>query len=170
MTDEELARIKGNYRDKPFHQAVSCYAKEGSDEVIKSKLVTCLDQMEHFRRMIPYTALHRLLDKIMQETGYRDYISALPAGEQRAANLDMLLEKARTFESSSYKGVFHFIRYVEQLQKYEIDYGEANTADESVQYRAAHEAFTKVRGWNSRLLLWQAWANSSTGRTVRAMC
>ena len=130
MTDEELARIKGNYRDKPFHQAVSCYAKEGSDEVIKSKLVTCLEQMEHFRRMIPYTALHRLLDKIMQETGYRDYISALPAGEQRAANLDMLLEKARTFESSSYKGVFHFIRYVEQLQKYEIDYGEANTADE----------------------------------------
>ena len=130
MTDEELARIKGNYRDKPFHQAVSCYAKEGSDKVIKSKLVTCLDQMEHFRRMIPYTALHRLLDKIMQETGYRDYISALPAGEQRAANLDMLLEKARTFESSSYKGVFHFIRYVEQLQKYEIDYGEANTADE----------------------------------------
>lgn len=86
--------------------------------------------MEHFRRMIPYTALHRLLDKIMQETGYRDYISALPTGEQRAANLDMLLEKARTFESSSYKGVFHFIRYVEQLQKYEIDYGEANTADE----------------------------------------
>jgi ATP-dependent helicase/nuclease subunit A len=130
VTDEELARIKGSYRDRPFHQAISCYAKEGPDEVIKSKLVTCLDQMEHFRRMIPYTALHRLLDKIMQETGYRDYISALPAGEQRAANLDMLLEKARTFESSSYKGVFHFIRYVEQLQKYEIDYGEANTADE----------------------------------------
>lgn len=130
VTDEELARIKGSYRDKPFHQAISCYAKEGSDEVIKSKLVTCLDQMEHFRRMIPYTALHRLLDKIMQETGYRDYISALPAGEQREANLDMLLEKARIFESSSYKGVFHFIRYVEQLQKYEIDYGEANTADE----------------------------------------
>ena len=51
-------------------------------------------------------------------------------GSRRAANLDMLLEKARTFESSSYKGVFHFIRYVEQLQKYEIDYGEANTADE----------------------------------------
>ena len=130
MTDEELARIKGSYRDEPFYKAVTSYAKEGSDEAIRSKLSVCLDQMEHFRRMIPYTALHRLLDKIMQETGYRDYISALPAGEQRAANLDMLLEKARTFESSSYKGVFHFIRYVEQLQKYEIDYGEANTADE----------------------------------------
>ena len=130
MRDEELARIKGSYRDEPFHKAVSSYAKEGTDEAIRSKLSACLDQMEHFRKMIPYTALHRLLDKIMQETGYRDYISALPAGEQRAANLDMLLEKARSFESSSYKGVFHFIRYVEQLQKYEIDYGEANTADE----------------------------------------
>lgn len=89
--------------------------------------------------MIPYTALHRLLDKIMQETGYRDYISALPAGEQRAANLDDATGRKREpFESSSYKGVFHFIRYVEQLQKYEIDYGEANTAT-TVQHRAAHE-------------------------------
>ena len=130
MTDEELARIKGAYRDEPFHKAVSRYAKEGSDEVLRSKLSVCMDEMERFRRMIPYTALHRLLGKIVQETGYRDYIAALPAGEQRAANLDMLLEKARAFESSSYKGVFHFIRYVEQLQKYEVDYGEANTADE----------------------------------------
>lgn len=42
----------------------------------------------------------------------------------------MLIEKAMSFESTSYKGLFHFIRYIEQLQKYNVDYGEANLADE----------------------------------------
>ncbi len=46
------------------------------------------------------------------------------------ANLDMLIEKARAYESTSYKGLFHFVRYIEQLQKYDVDYGEASIEDE----------------------------------------
>ena len=86
--------------------------------------------MEAFRRIIPYTPIHELLWRILEETGYGNYVSALPGGEQRQANLDMLVEKARSFESSSYKGLFHFVRYVEQLQKYDVDYGEASMEDE----------------------------------------
>lgn len=122
-----------------------------------------------FSQNDPLHGTSQAAGKIMQETGYRDYISALPAGEQRAANLDMLLEKARTFESSSYKGVFHFIRYVEQLQKYEIDYGEANTADEqsnTVRLMSIH----KSKGLEFPIVIVAGWANSSTGRSVRAMC
>ena len=40
------------------------------------------------------------------------------------------MEKAAAFEGSSYKGLFNFVRYIEQLQKYNVDYGEANIADE----------------------------------------
>ncbi|MDO4312136.1 MAG: helicase-exonuclease AddAB subunit AddA [Eubacteriales bacterium] len=130
LTDEELAVIKGEYRDRRFYKAVELYWKEGADTEIRRKLDVLLGQMERFRKMVPYMALHKLLERIFQETGYRDYVAALPAGEQRKANLDMLAEKARAFESTSYKGLFHFIRYVEQLKKYEIEYGEANTSDE----------------------------------------
>lgn len=130
VTDEELAVIKGNYREQQFFQAVELYRREGTDEKLREKLERVLGQMQRFREMAPYTALHDLLEKIFRETGYRDYVAALPAGEQREANLYMLVEKAWAFESSSYKGLFHFIRYVEQLKKYEIDYGEASAADE----------------------------------------
>ena len=51
-------------------------------------------------------------------------------GAQRRANLDMLIEKARAYEATSYKGLFHFVRYIEQLQKYDVDYGEASIEDE----------------------------------------
>ena len=70
-------------------------------------------------------------------------MAALPAGEQRAANLDMLLEKAIAFESTSYKGLFHFVRYIEQLQKYEVDYGEANLSEEGngvVRFLSIHKS------------------------------
>ena len=61
-----------------------------------------------------------------------DYVSALPGGEQRAANLDMLIEKAVAFEGTSYKGLFNFVRYIEQLQKYDVDYGEASLMDDQM--------------------------------------
>ena len=50
---------------------------------------------------------------------------------QRRANVQMLLEKAAAFEQTSYYGLFHFVRYMEQLEKYDVDYGEANILDEN---------------------------------------
>ena len=47
------------------------------------------------------------------------------------ANIDMLIEKAVNFESTSYHGLFQFVRYIEKLEKYEVDYGEAATLDEN---------------------------------------
>jgi len=68
---------------------------------------------------------------MFDEFGYLYYVSALPAGAQRLANVEMLLEKAGTFEKSSYYGLYHFIRYMEQIRKYNVDQGEANTLDEN---------------------------------------
>ncbi len=59
-------------------------------------------------------------------------MSVMPGGEQRQANLDMLLNQAAAFEQTSYKGLFHFVRYIEQLKRYEIDYGEASVTDEQM--------------------------------------
>ena len=40
----------------------------------------------------------------------------------------MLVEKAMDYEKTSYRGLFNFVRYIEQLQAYEVDYGEVNLA------------------------------------------
>ena len=74
--------------------------------------------------------MHLLLWEILDETGYGAYAQALPAGSQRKANLDMLVEKAIAYEATSYRGLYHFVRYIENLKKYEVDYGEANIGSE----------------------------------------
>lgn len=127
VTEEELAWMKSKCPDVPFWKAVTSYVEESTEE---DAIVKCMKQIDAFRKIVPYTSVHELLWKILDETGYEDYVSAMPGGEQRKANLKMLVQKARTFESTSYKGLFHFVRYIEQLKKYNVDYGEANIEDE----------------------------------------
>ena len=133
---EELAKIKCFYPELPFYEAVVRYReddeerKNEKDEVIRTKISACLEQMDAFRRIVPFTPMHELLWKILEDTGYGDYVAAMSGGQQRKANLEMLIEKARAYESTSYKGLFHFVRYIEQLQKYDVDYGEASIEDE----------------------------------------
>lgn len=43
----------------------------------------------------------------------------------------MLIERAIAFEKTSYRGLFHFVRYMEQLQSYNEDFGEAGILGEN---------------------------------------
>ena len=130
LSQEELAEIRCAYPDTAFFESVTKYREQGENADIQLKLQKCLDQMDDFRKIVPYTPMHELLWKILETTGYGDYVASMPGGAQRKANLDMLIEKARAYESTSYKGLFHFVRYIEQLQKYDVDYGEASIEDE----------------------------------------
>lgn len=119
------------------------YAAEGENDALREKLASffaCLDEVRH---RVAYTPIHQLLLYILQVTGYGSYAAALPPGEQRAANLQMLVEKAREYEASSYRGLFHFVRYVENLQKYQVDYGEvplAGAEEHTVRIMTIHKS------------------------------
>ena len=45
----------------------------------------------------------------------------MPAGKKRQSNIDVLLDRASSFEGTSYSGLFNFLRYIERLQKYDIE-------------------------------------------------
>lgn len=130
LSDEELAKIRSRSREGSFPAACRFYAREGEDSVLTEKLKDFYRMLEDFRRRVPYTAMHELLWYILERTGYADYAAAMPGGEQRRANLEMLAEKALAYESTSYRGLFNFNRYMEQLQKYDVDYGEASILGE----------------------------------------
>lgn len=127
---EELAIMRSEMSGKTMYECACLYMEQGRDESLRERLRIFLESYESFRERVPYVSLHVLLWQLLEETGYSDYAASLPGGEQRAANLEMLVEKAVAFEGTSYKGLFNFVRYIEQLQKYNVDYGEANIMDE----------------------------------------
>lgn len=137
LNPQQLAEIRLAAKAGFFYKAAEGLAQRAGEEEeedekdsLAYKLRAFYLQLTHFREMVPYTAIHELLQKIIEETGFSLYVAAMPGGERRIANVEMLVEKAAAFEGTSYKGLFNFIRYIEQLQKYDVDYGEANIADE----------------------------------------
>ncbi|MGN1148040.1 MAG: helicase-exonuclease AddAB subunit AddA [Lachnospiraceae bacterium] len=146
FSDEEAALIKsmGEDRDTCLYDCVRICAgtmPEDSSrgvagcveaaEELREKCRLFLKQIAEYRACTAYMPILELLKKLMEDYDYPAYVAALPAGSQRLANVEMLLTKAAGFEKNSYYGLFHFIRYIEQLEKYNVDYGEASTLDEN---------------------------------------
>lgn len=124
-TAQEMAMIRRNEPEGLMYDSVCAY--DEADE-LGEKLKNFLNLLERIRNMAVYTPVHQLILHILGVTGYGNYARAMPGGEQRYANLSMLVEKAMDYEKTSYRGLFNFVRYIEQLQKYEVDYGEVNLA------------------------------------------
>ncbi len=89
-----------------------------------------LERLEQYRELAVCLTIHELLDRILEDSSYGLYLSALPGGEARRANVEMLREKAMEFESTSLHGLFQFNRYMEKMQKYQVDYGPASSFSE----------------------------------------
>lgn len=143
FSSEEMAKIKAAFPGKGYAKACRAYAESGEEEPLRNRLNRFWDQVEEYRRRAAYTSIHELLWQIVTETGFIDEVRALPGGEQRLANVEMLLQKARDYEKISYHGLFHFIRYIERMQKYQMDFGEADISGaggEAVQIMSIHHS------------------------------
>ena len=115
----------------------------GTARSILDKLIRLEAFIELLRGEARCLPIHELLYRVYKESGYYDYVSAMPAGETRRGNLDMLVEKAAAYESTSYKGLFHFVRYIEKLKKFDTDFGEASVAgeqDNTVRIMSIHKS------------------------------
>ncbi|MCR4890856.1 MAG: UvrD-helicase domain-containing protein [Lachnospiraceae bacterium] len=94
---------------------------------LRRKAASFLHMLERYRDMVPYTPIHSLIRRILNETGY-DLFAATKGGSA-SGNLELLISRAAEYEETSYRGLFRFIRYIEQLKKRELDLGEAGSEE-----------------------------------------
>lgn len=128
---EALKEVAQSGRTVEEGEEISAGESAGEEAELSQKADTFLQRIDHYRDLTPFTSIRDLLQRILDDYDYLNYVTALPAGSKRRANVEMLLTKASAFEKTSYFGLFHFIRYMEQLEKYDVDYGEADTLDEN---------------------------------------
>lgn len=128
---EALKEVAQSSRTVEEGEEISAGESAGEEAELSQKADTFLQRIGHYRDLTPFTSIRDLLQRILDDYDYLNYVTALPTGSKRRANVEMLLTKASAFEKTSYFGLFHFIRYMEQLEKYDVDYGEADTLDEN---------------------------------------
>lgn len=143
FTDLELSLMKINANKKSFYNNVLAYMESGEDSLLKEKIEAFAGMINYFREQTNYMSIYELIDLILEKTGLLYLAKSMPSGRVRLKNIEMLKEMALTYEHSSYKGLFNFIRYINKQKNYDIDVGgsiDVNENDDAVRIMTIHKS------------------------------
>ena len=124
FTDDDLVKIRLNDKYDNFYTCL-IKAKPNVDDDLKEKIQKFLDNLKMWRKEQEYLALDELIWKIYSDTGYYNYVGLMPNGALRQANLKALFERAKLYESASFKGLYNFINFIDKLK---LGSGDMNSA------------------------------------------
>lgn len=130
LTADELAEVRLKDLPGQFYDAVKGSAESGENQV-GLKLKVFLKHLEEWRTAARQGPLSELIWKLYNETGYYTYVGGMPGGAQRQANLRALYDRARQYESTSFKGLFRFLRFIDQFRDRGSDLGAARALGEN---------------------------------------
>lgn len=127
LDEEELTQIRLAKPGVDFYEALLVYKKQVDEN---HQLHRFLNMLEVFRVQSRQGALSELIWQIYRETGYYDFAGGMPGGRQRQANLRALYDRARTYEQTSFRGLFRFLRLIERMEERGEDLGAASALSE----------------------------------------
>ncbi len=130
FTDNDLVKIRLTDRNCPFYEAF-LKARISAEDDLKNKIEKFMEKLESWKEKEKYIPLNELIWQIYLDTGYYQYVGLLSNGAMRQANLKSLFEKAKQYESASYKGLFNFIHFIEKLKKQNGDLSSAKLIGEN---------------------------------------
>ena len=125
--------------DGSLWSVMPLYAEQSQDE----RLLQFIDHIEHWRTLSRRHGVADLLWDIYETLDYVNYVGAMPNGLVRRANVMALYERAKGFESSGFRGLFRFLRFVESLRDSNQDMAVANVvteADDVVRLMTIHKS------------------------------
>lgn len=133
--DNELIEIKLNGKKEKKEDFYTIFKKafehEQTSIKLKEKMKQFLVKLEEWRNKNEYMSLDEFIWQIYLDTGYYQYVGLMPNGHLKQANLKMLLERAREYEKASFKGLFYFIAYINQLKRASSDMDSAKVISEN---------------------------------------
>ena len=128
FTDNDLVEIRLKNKNQAFYYSLKEY---DGDENLKNKITRFLDYVNKWRYEEKYMPLDELIWQIYLDTGFYNYVTLMPNGSLRQANLKMLFERAKQYESASFKGLFNFINFIDKLHTSSGDLSSAKLIGEN---------------------------------------
>ena len=130
FTDDDLLEIRLADKNDDFYTTI-LKSRLSVDENLKYKIDNFLEKIEKWREQNNILDLDELIWTIYEDTGFLNYVALMPNGEFRIANLKMLFERAKQYETASFKGLFNFIQFIEKIKIGSGDLGAAKIISEN---------------------------------------
>ena len=94
-------------------------------EKIKQKIKKFLNDIKYFREIAKYKRVSEIINIIYNKTLIYNFFGSMRNGNVKISNLDMLIKVAKSYENSSYTGLYNFIKHIEKIKERKEDDGEA---------------------------------------------
>ncbi len=114
FSDDDLAQIRMTKKGS-FYDAVCEASKKDTDYGKKCK--GFLESLLKWREYAKYMTSDRLIWTIYEETHFYDLMGVMYGGEEAQANLRLLFEKAKQYEKTGFRGLFHFLEYIKKMEE-----------------------------------------------------
>lgn len=142
--DDFLTRLRLLDRKNDYYDCLLL-----SDDV---RVTEFLGTLQRWRTLAEHTRVRKLIELLYEETGILAYYSQKPDGEIRKNRLLLLAKWAGNFEGSSYRGLFHFVTYLQrQMEQTEkgVDMSDVSTREHAVSIMSTH----KSKGLEANIVL-----------------
>lgn len=126
FSPDELTEIRVIDKNVSYYEALQKVAGQGNN-----KVRAFLNKIDEWRERSKHIKLDELIWSLYEETGYYNYVSLLPDGAIRTANLKTLLDKATMYEKTSYRGLFNFINFLDNIKESNADLGTSKEIGEN---------------------------------------
>ena len=130
FTDNDLIEIRLADKYGSFYESIM-KSKIQVNKELQEKINSFLKMLDGWREESEFLELDELIWKIYMDTGYYNYVGLMQNGKLRQANLKMLFERAKQYQSASFKGVFNFINFIDKLKLRNNDLGAAKVIGEN---------------------------------------
>ncbi|MDO4912256.1 MAG: helicase-exonuclease AddAB subunit AddA [Lactobacillus sp.] len=129
FSENDLARIRVYSKRGNFYQAVT--KRAGEDDDLAVRLRSFLNELSQFRAYANAHRISELIWHIYEETDLLELMTQLPGGAQRRVNLEALFDRAKSYETAGFKGIFQFINFISRMQERQKDLAQPIVASES---------------------------------------
>ncbi len=132
FTDNDLSTIRCTLKHSDFFvTAVREYIRNGDNKALAARCRSFIKSIERWRGYVRKMSVAQLIWTIYEETYFYDIMGAIEEGAEAQNNLRLLYERAKQYESAGFKGLFNFIKYIEQLEENDNDVNGAKLMGEN---------------------------------------
>lgn len=130
---EEIAEIRTNFEEGDLFDSLLFATSMESElnENLKKKVSGFLAKLSRWRALARENSVADLISILYQDTGFYDYVGALPNGLIRQGNLRLLTDRAAAYEETDYRGLFRFLQFIKKLERTSEDLSSAKTLSEN---------------------------------------
>lgn len=126
---DEIINIRLEFPAKEYYDSLLLASKKETAIGLKAK--DFIKKIDSWYETSRYLSIDTFIEKLLRESNFLNYVSALPGGNLRRGNLKLLIQKAKIFSNSTTSGLFYFIKYVEKMGKISADFDTANVISEN---------------------------------------